>query len=151
MYSRFHLFYADVICISVVIGYYRWRSCRLCQSLQKLSPCNLSRPRRRRSLVFQGKEVESHILRWSLILHLLVQIGESLLPESDRLQHYIQPSAIQSSWNTNWTGNASAWSSPMLEERHATTTFLESFPPRLSYGSCWFYRKSKNNCQKLHV
>jgi len=55
-----------------------------------------------------------------------LQIGESLPPESDRLLHYLHhflpnqlSSRVASGIYTPCTGNASAWSSPVLEEHHA--------------------------------
>lgn len=55
-----------------------------------------------------------------------MQIGESLPPESGRLLQYLHPSLpnqlssrVESGVYTSCTGNASAWSSSVLEERHA--------------------------------
>lgn len=55
-----------------------------------------------------------------------MQIGESLPPESGRLLQYLHPSLpihlssrVESGIYTSCTGNASAWSSSDLEERHA--------------------------------
>ena len=55
-----------------------------------------------------------------------MQIGESLPPESGRLLQYLHPSLpkqlssrVESGTYTSCTGNASAWSSSVLEERHA--------------------------------
>jgi len=54
------------------------------------------------------------------------KIGESLPPESGRLLHYLHPSLpkklssqVELGLHTTCTGNASAWSSSLLEERHA--------------------------------
>ncbi|KAF8884288.1 hypothetical protein CPB84DRAFT_1713092 [Gymnopilus junonius] len=54
------------------------------------------------------------------------KIGESLPPESGRLLHYLHPSLpkqlasqVECGVHTTCSGNASAWSSPNLEERHA--------------------------------
>lgn len=61
-------------------------------------------------------------------LHLLIleQIGESLPPESMRLLHHIHPSIparvaedVASGVHIPCTGNASAWASETMEERHA--------------------------------
>lgn len=55
-----------------------------------------------------------------------MKIGESLPPESGRLLQYLHPtlpkqlsSRVESGVYTSCTGNASAWSSSVLEERHA--------------------------------
>ena len=55
-----------------------------------------------------------------------MQIGESLPPESGRLLQYINESLskqlssrVESGIYTSCTGNASAWSSSVLDERHA--------------------------------
>ena len=55
-----------------------------------------------------------------------MQIGESLPPESGRLLQYLHPSLpnqlssrVESGVYTSCTGNASAWSFSILEERHA--------------------------------
>ena len=55
-----------------------------------------------------------------------MQIGESLPPESGQLLQYLHPSLpkqlssrVESEIYTSCTGNASAWSSSVLEERHA--------------------------------
>ena len=55
-----------------------------------------------------------------------VQIGESLPPESGQLLQYLHSSLpahlssrVESEMYTPCTGNASAWSSSVLEERHA--------------------------------
>ena len=55
-----------------------------------------------------------------------MKIGESLPPESGRLLQYLHPSLpkqlssrVESGVYTSCTGNASAWSSSVLEERHA--------------------------------
>jgi flavin-dependent dehydrogenase len=55
-----------------------------------------------------------------------MQIGESLPPESGRLLQYLHPSLpkhlssrVESGLYTSCTGNASVWSSSVLEERHA--------------------------------
>ncbi|KAH9476373.1 Putative FAD-dependent oxidoreductase LodB [Psilocybe cubensis] len=57
---------------------------------------------------------------------LMFKIGESLPPESGRILQYLDPSLTDSlsrmvsrGEHTVCTGNASAWSSPILEERHA--------------------------------
>ena len=55
-----------------------------------------------------------------------MQIGESLPPESGRLLQYLHPSLpkqlssrLESGTYTSSTGNASTWSSSVLEERHS--------------------------------
>jgi len=50
------------------------------------------------------------------------KIGESLPPESSPLLHYLHPSIpslLASGSHTRCTGNASAWASHILEERHS--------------------------------
>jgi len=50
------------------------------------------------------------------------KVGESLPPESSPLLHYLHPSIpslLASGTHAHCTGNASAWASPILEERHS--------------------------------